>query len=338
MTPGRHDAAPVVLAGLGTALPELTVFNQEIGERLGVPQDWIVQRTGIRSRIRCGPGTTTADLAVGAGAAALESSGERSVDAVVVATATPDHLMPATAPVVAARLGLAGVAAFDVAAACTGLLYALQVAQGFIRTDAARRVLVIAADRLSHVTDPDDPATASLFGDGAAAFVVRRGEAGEPGAFGPVVLGSDGRHADALVVPHGQVMQMRGREVFQHAVTRLVEVSTQAASAAGWSLRDVERFVPHQANARITAAVAQRLGVDRHRVLESIEHLGNTSGASIALTLAHAAAHDRLRAGQRVLLAAFGAGLTWGATTLSWPPLHCVAKRPCVPALVEETR
>ncbi|MER6520217.1 beta-ketoacyl-ACP synthase 3 [Streptomyces sp. NPDC001553] len=338
MTRLAQFAVPAVLCGVGTALPDLAVSNEEIGKHLGLSEGWITQRTGISSRLRCGTNTSTADLAVGAGAAALESSGGRPVEAVIVATATPDRLMPATAPTVAARLGLAGIAAFDVAAACTGLLYALQVAKGFICTGSAQRVLVIAADRLSHTTDPSDPATAPLFGDGAAAVVLRRGRADEPGALGPIVLGADGQHADALVIPHGQFMRMRGKEIFQHAITRLVEVSEQAASAAGWSSRDVDRLVSHQANARITTAVAQRLGVDRHHVLESIQELGNTSVASIPLTLARAAAGGELREGHRILLAAFGAGLTWGATTLVWPNLECVAGHPNTPDLVEAAR
>ncbi|MFJ4689433.1 beta-ketoacyl-ACP synthase 3 [Streptomyces sp. NPDC088789] len=332
---GRGTPA-AVLAGLGTALPPRAVPSRDIGEHLGVEESWIVQRTGIRSRFRCDQNTTTVDLAAGAGAAALESSGETAADAVVVATVTPDRLLPAAAPAVAARLGLEGACAFDVAAACTGLLCAVQTAQGLIATGSAGRVLVIAADRMSHVTDPNDPATAPLFGDGAAALVVRPGSPGEPGAFGPAVLGSDGRYADALHAPHGRFLQMRGREVFQHAVTRLTEVSGQAASAAGWRPGDVDRFVPHQANGRITAAVAQRLGLDGQRVVESIGHLGNTSAASIALTLAHGAAQDRITAGQRVLLAAFGAGLTWGATTLRWPSLRCVAGHPVPSALIRE--
>ncbi|MFB7836065.1 beta-ketoacyl-ACP synthase 3 [Streptomyces sp. NPDC056056] len=338
MTRRPHLAVPAVLCGVGTALPDRTVSNQQVGGHLGLSADWITQRTGISNRLRCGPDTSTADLAVGAGAAALESSGGHPVEAVIVATATPDHLMPATAPTVAARLGLRGIAAFDVAAACTGLLYALQVAQGLICTGSAQRVLVIAADRLSHTTDPDDPATAPLFGDGAAAVILRNGQADEPGVLGPIVLGADGQHADALFIPHGQFMRMRGREVFQHAITRLVQVSAQAASATGWSPRDVDRFVPHQANARITAAVAQRLGVARHRVLESIGDLGNTSVASIPITLARSAADGSLREGHRVLLSAFGAGLTWGATTLVWPRLECVAGYPNTPGRLEATR
>ncbi|MEU3975174.1 beta-ketoacyl-ACP synthase 3 [Streptomyces bacillaris] len=321
---GGHRPA-AVLCGLGTAQADLVVSNAEIAGRLGVGDDWISTRTGIVERRRVDAGTSTADLAVRAGAAALKSSGKDAVDVVILATATPDQRMPGTAPEVATRVGLCGIPAFDIAAACAGLPYALQVAKGFIADGAAQRAMVIAVDRLSHLTDPDDRTTAALFGDGAAALVVRRGHRGEPGAVGPVVLGADGRYGDALVVPHGQFMRMRGREVFQHAVTRMSQAAEEAAAAAGWSLGAVDRFVPHQANARITEAVGRRLRLDGGRVLDDIARLGNTSAASILFALARAASGNQLRPGHRVLLAAFGAGLTWGATTLTWPNMPCVA-------------
>ncbi|MFJ3673412.1 beta-ketoacyl-ACP synthase 3 [Streptomyces sp. NPDC090106] len=323
-----QQAPAAVLCGVGTARGDIVVPNAEIAGRLGVADDWICARTGIVERRRVDAGTSTADLAVRAATAALTSAAIQSVDVVILATATPDHRMPGTAPEVAARLGLCGIPAFDVAAACTGLPYALQVAKGFVADGAAQRALVITVDRLSHLTDPDDRTTAALFGDGAGALVVRRGERSEPGAVGPVILGADGRHADALVVPHGQFMRMRGREVFQHAVIRMSQAAEEAAAAAGWSLGDVDRFVPHQANSRITQAVGRRLHLDGGNVLDDIAHLGNTSAASILFALAHAAADDALRPGHRVLMAAFGSGLTWGATTLTWPNVPCVADGP----------
>ncbi|MFJ4741156.1 beta-ketoacyl-ACP synthase 3 [Streptomyces sp. NPDC088775] len=324
---GRRTPA-AVLCGVGIARGDIVVSNAEIAGRLGVADDWISSRTGIVERRRVDAGTSTADLAVRAAGAALKSAGVQSVDVVILATATPDHRMPGTAPEVAARLHLCAIPAFDIAAACAGLPYALQVAKGFIADGAARRALVITVDRLSHLTDPDDRTTATLFGDGAAAIVVRRGRAGEPGAVGPVILGADGRYADALVVPHGKFMRMRGRDVFQHAVTRMAQAAEEAAAAAGWSLGDVDRFVPHQANSRITKAVGRRLHLHGGTVLDDIAHVGNTSAASILFALAHAAADGALRPGHRVLLAAFGAGLTWGATTLTWPDVPCVADRP----------
>ncbi|MEH6373905.1 beta-ketoacyl-ACP synthase 3 [Streptomyces sp. KLMMK] len=322
----RHGSPVAVICGLGTALADTVVANEEIcAPMAGITADWIASRTGITHRVRAGRDVSTADLAVQAGARALASHEDTSVDVLVLATATPDQRLPATAPEVAARLGLPGIPAFDVAAACTGLLYAFGVANAFLVTGTARQVLVVAADRLAHLTDPTDPVCTPLFGDGAAALVLRRGTAEEPGALGPILLGADGGHADALVVPHGGFMRMRGPEMFHHAVTRMLQVSQQAVLAAGWSLEDLDRFVPHQANARITAAVGRRLRLDGQQVLQHIERVGNTSAASIALTLAAASADGRLRPGHRVLMTAFGAGLTWGATTVTWPDLNPAA-------------
>lgn len=320
----RRDGAghAAVICGLGVALPDLRVSNDEMCGGLGVSADWIRARTGITARARAGQGFSTADLAVQAGESALASAAGGAVDALILATITPDHRCPATAPAVAARLDLPGIPAFDLAAACTGLLYALQVAAGLIAAQAARRVLVIAADRIPSLTDPHDPVTAPLFGDGAGALVVRAGADTDPGALGPVLLAADGRDTSMITAPHGGFLTMRGPETFQHAVTRMSETAQDAAASAGWRLADVDHFVPHQANARITAAVRRRLGLAESHVLEFIEQVGNTSAASIPLALAHASAVGALRPGHRVLMAAFGAGLTWGATTLVWPAMN----------------
>ncbi|WP_395108337.1 beta-ketoacyl-ACP synthase 3 [Actinomadura sp. SCN-SB] len=319
--PGDSGAAAVI-CGLGAAVPDRRVANEQICGGLGVSADWIRSRTGIASRARAGHGVSTADLAVQAGDRALQSSGGGGVDALVLATITPDHRCPATAPSVAARLALPGVPAFDLAAACTGLLYALQVAAGFIAAATARRVLVIAADRIPSLVDPADRTTAPLFGEAAAALVVRAGERAEPGALGPILLAADGRDASAIQAPHDGFLTMRGPETFQHAVTRMSEVSRKAADAAGWRLADIDCFVPHQANARITTAVARRLDLKQSQALQFIEQVGNTSAASIPLTLAQASADGRLQPGHRVLMTAFGAGLTWGAATAVWPALN----------------
>ncbi|MBB4771915.1 3-oxoacyl-[acyl-carrier-protein] synthase-3 [Actinomadura catellatispora] len=295
--------------------------NEDICGGLGVSAAWIRSRTGIASRARAAHGVSTADLAVQAGARALRTGDGGRVDALVLATITPDHRCPATAPGVAARLGLPGIPAFDLAAACTGLLYALQVAAGFIAARTARRVLIIAADRIPSLVNPQDRATAPLFGEGAAALVVRAGERGAPGALGPIMLAADGRDGSAIVAPHGGFLTMRGPETFQQAVTRMSEASVSAAEAAGWRLADVDRFVPHQANARITAAVVRQLELEDSQALQFIEQVGNTSAASIPLTLAQASADGRLLPGHRVLMTAFGAGLTWGAATVVWPAL-----------------
>jgi 3-oxoacyl-[acyl-carrier-protein] synthase-3 len=216
---------------------------------------------------------------------------------------------------------LTGIPAFDLAAGCTGFLYALAVAAGLIADATAQAVLVIGADRLAALPDPDDRTTVPLFGDGAGAVVLRRGTAAEGGALGPVLLGSDGTHADLIRAPRPGALRMEGADVFRHAVDRMSTVSRQAAAAAGWSLDDVDRLVPHQANARITGFTARRLGIPVGRQLQNVEHVGNTGAASIPLLLAQAAADGRLKASHRLLLTAFGAGLTWGATTLTWPDL-----------------
>ncbi|GAA0246025.1 ketoacyl-ACP synthase III [Saccharothrix mutabilis subsp. mutabilis] len=326
-----------VLCGVGHRLPERVVTNAELCARLGVSEDWIVSRTGISTRRWVGPGEATSDLAVGAGRAALESAGGGPVDAVVLATSTPDHRSPATAPDVAARLGLGGVAALDVSAVCTGFLYGLATAAGFIAAGVAERVLLVAAEAFSTLLDPDDPTTLPIFGDGAGAVVLRRGDADEPGAVGPLVLGSDGERADLITVLAGgariplrdkapddgsQYFRMRGREVFRHSVERMSAAATEALRGAGWELGDVDRVVTHQANARVSAALATRLGLRRDAVTQNIAEVGNTAAASIPVLLAQAASDGTLKPGHRVLLAAFGGGLTWGATTLTWPEIE----------------
>ncbi|MGE7386507.1 beta-ketoacyl-ACP synthase III [Streptomyces sp. NPDC004126] len=333
MTGPQPPAA--VLCGVGSWLPPDVVGNDVLAARLGVTDDWIRQRTGVRSRRRAEPGTATVTMAVEAGARALKSQGHGQADAVVLATATPDRLCPASAPEVAARLGLNGAAALDVSAACSGFVYALSVAAGLISARTCRRILVIGADTMSAVLDPDDRATSPIFGDGAGAVVLRAGRSGEPGALGPFVLGSDGDRADLIQLPAGgsltryrytahapdPYLRMDGREVFRQALDRMGGAVTAAAAGAGWALEEVDRFAVHQANARISRALATRLGVPCERWLSNIEHVGNTTGASVPLLLDHAHRGRLLLPGQRTAVAAFGAGLAWAATTLTWPEL-----------------
>lgn len=325
-----------VVCGAGCWLPPRVVTNEELTARLDTSDEWIASRTGIRSRRLVEPGMSTGDLATEAGALALKSAGNADVDAVVLATTTPDRVCPGTAPTVAARLGLAGVPAWDVAAVCSGFLYGLASATGMIATGSADRVLLIGADTFSTIVNPADRTTAVIFADGAGAVVLRAGTADEPGVVGPCALGSDGGNVDLVYVPAGGARQkseggqpdradhylmMRGNDVYRHAVERISEASRQAVDRAGWRLDDVDRFVPHQANNRICAAVAQRLGLPADRVVSNIERVGNTAAASIPLLLAEAGADGRLRTGDRVLTAGFGAGLTWGAATLTWPDI-----------------
>lgn len=324
------SARTAVLEGLGAAVPPRVVTNAELAERIDTSDEWIRTRTGIAQRHVAAPDTTTADLAVEAGALALKSAGGMGVDAVLVATTTPDRMCPSTAPEVAARLGLPDVAALDVGAVCSGFVYGLATASGLIAGGIAERVLVIGAEALHRFMDPSDRGTAVIFGDGAGAAVLRAGEADELGAVGPFDLGSDGKHADLLAVdaggsrlpgstpdlpPAAHYLHMEGREIYRHAVARMVASSTKVLESAGWAVDDVDRLVAHQANVRILDAVGDRLGVAPERRHVNIHRYGNTSAASIPLALADAGLHP----GDRVLLTAFGGGFTWGSTVLTWP-------------------
>jgi 3-oxoacyl-[acyl-carrier-protein] synthase III len=310
-----------VICTVGAALPPHILSNADLTARLETTDEWIRSRTGITQRHVAGADLSTTDLAVRAGAQALADGEPVTVEALVVATTTPDRCCPATAPAVATRLGLTGIPAYDLAAGCAGFLYALATATGLIAAGTVRTVLVIGADRLAALPDPEDRTTVPLFGDGAGAVVLRHGSADEAGALGPVVLGSDGAGAGLIRASCPGALHMDGSEVFRHAVDRMSTVSRQATAAAGWELGDVDRLVPHQANSRITAFVARRLGVPEDRQLSNIAETGNTGAASIPLLLARSAADGRLKPGHRTLLTAFGAGLTWGATTLTWPGL-----------------
>lgn len=326
-----------VVRGVGAWLPPRLVTNADLTTRLDTSDEWIRSRTGIAARHLVEPGTATGDLAVEAGALALKSAANTEVDAVVVATTTPDRPCPATAPEVASRLGLTGAAAWDVAAVCTGFLYGLASGAGLIATGTAQRVLVIGAEVYSTIIDPADRGTAVIFADGAGAVVLSAGQADEPGALGPFVLGSDGEGSDLIRIPAGgsrrqwsadrsdHYFRMDGPDIYRHAVERLTECSTAALARTGWRPADVDRFAPHQANARINDSVAERLGVPADRRLSNIAAVGNTAAASIPVLLAQSAAAGTLRPGHRLLVAGFGGGLTWGAVTLVWPD---------VPALV----
>jgi 3-oxoacyl-[acyl-carrier-protein] synthase-3 len=312
---GRH----AVLAGLGACLPSEVVTNEQLAARLGLDDaDWIASRTGIRQRHVVAKGGTTSDLAVEAGRRALASAGVTDVDALVLATSTPDQSCPATAPAVAARLGLAGIAALDVAAVCTGFIYALATGAGLITTGTARSVLVIGADVFSTIVDPADRATSAVFGDGGGGVVLRAAPDGAPGALHSFHLGSDGTRAD-LIALSDRYLRMSGQAVFSQAVKRMAESVRATAALAGWAVDSVDRFVLHQANVRILTAVARRLEVPESRFITNLERVGNTVAASVPLALTDATHRGDLHPGDRVLLAGFGGGLTWGSVALVWP-------------------
>ena len=307
------------IASVGVSLPDAVVPNAQIAPRIGVTDEWIVRRTGIRTRHVAGPDERLATHATNAAAAALKRAGVSAgeVDLVLVATATPDEVMPNAAPQVAHELGAARAGAFDIGAACTGFLSALAVGAAQIESGRVQTALVIGADLMSRITDPEDRATAAVFADGAGAVVLRA--TAEESRIGPIVLGADGAGAAHIIVPRENgTIQMRGHETFREAVARLSLSTVQAVRAADVRIEDVDLFVYHQANGRILSAVGERLGLPADRVVDCISEYGNTSAATLPLALAHVEKEGRLQPGHRVLLGAFGAGFTWGATVVEW--------------------
>jgi 3-oxoacyl-[acyl-carrier-protein] synthase-3 len=319
----ESDAAVLPLgaaiASVGISVPETVVPNAEIAPRIGVTDDWIVRRTGIRTRRVAAPQERLATRATNAAADALKRAGvaAEQVDLVLVATTTADEVMPNAAPQVAHQLGAARAGAFDIGAACTGFLSALAVGAAQIEAGRSRCAVVIGADFMSRITDPDDRSTAAVFADGAGAVLLQA--TAQESRIGPIVLGSDGAGADHIIVPRAEgTIRMRGHETFREAVARLSLATVQAVRAAGARLDDIDLFVYHQANGRILSAVGERLGLPAERVVDCISEYGNTSAATLPLALEHAERDGRLRPGQRVLLGAFGAGFTWGATVVEW--------------------
>ena len=308
-----------IVASVGVSLPDQVVSNDEIGARLGVDHEWIVRRTGIRSRRVAGPDERLADHATRSARQALERAGvdPLDVDLVIVATTTSDELMPGAAPLVAHALGAIRAGAFDVGSACTGFMSALAIGAGQIEAGRCGCAVVVGADFMSRITDPDDRATAAVFADGAGAVVLEATALG--GRIGPVILGADGAGADHIQARRSDgVIRMRGHETFREAVARLTLATMQAAKAAGVDLLDIDLFVYHQANGRILSAVGERLGLPAQRVVDCIGEYGNTSAATLPLALAFSEREGMLEPGDRVLLGAFGAGFTWGATVIEW--------------------
>jgi 3-oxoacyl-[acyl-carrier-protein] synthase-3 len=317
--PSSPTGIGVAVTAVGVSVPEHVVENAEIAARLGVTDDWIVRRTGIRSRHIAEPAERLATHATFAARNALESAGvsPREVDLVLVATTTADEVMPNAAPLVAHSLGASNAGAIDVGSACTGFVSALAIGAAQIESGRARNVVVIGADFMSRITDPEDRSTAAVFADGAGAVVLARSKG--HGRIGPVVLGSDGGGADNIFVERSEGrIRMQGHETFREAVARLTLATLQATRAAAVKLEDIDLFVYHQANGRILSAVAERLQLPADRVVDCIGGYGNTSAATLPLALAYSQSAGRLREGDRVLLGAFGAGFTWGATVVEW--------------------
>jgi 3-oxoacyl-[acyl-carrier-protein] synthase III len=317
---GRSVAPPrtATILGLGHHVPAEVMPNGPIAERLGVDDAWIVKRTGIRSRRRAADDERLSDLATFAARKALADAGVEpyDVDLILVATMSQDELTPNTAPLVAHALGAERAGTIDVGAACTGWLSGLQLAAGQIESGRADRVLLIGAEILTRLTDFDDRKTAALFGDGAGAVVL--GPEGD-GEIGPITLAADGSGAETIVATHeDRKIRMDGHDTFQNAVKRLSEATVAALAHADLELDDVDLFVYHQANGRILRAVGERLDLPPAKVADYIGELGNTSAASIPLALGLLREDGRLRPGHRVLVAAIGAGFTWGAGVVEW--------------------
>ncbi len=316
-------ALRAVIKGTGSALPRTRVSNAELAARVDTSDEWITERTGIKFRHIAEPDETTATLATAASRKALEAAGMTAaqIDLIIVATATPDQTFPASATIVQHALGCNGCVAFDVAAVCSGFLYAFSVAESMIRAGSAKNALVIGAETFSRILDWEDRTTCVLFGDGAGA-VVLCGEVGVRGALA-TRLHADGKHNELLYVDGGPSttgtvgkLRMKGREVFRHAVTNLASVMHETLDAAELTPDEVDWVVPHQANARIIDATAKKLGLDPAKVVLTVDQHANTSAASVPLALDVAIRDGRIKSGDIVVLEAMGGGFTWGASVV----------------------
>ncbi|WP_309623351.1 beta-ketoacyl-ACP synthase III [Novosphingobium sp.] len=315
-----------VLTGTGSALPKRAVSNAEMAKMVDTSDEWIAERTGIRNRYFAGPDENTATLATDAARRALEAAGLQGKDIglIILATATPNNTFPATATQVQHALGANGGIAFDVAAVCSGFLYALGIADSMLRTGMAEKALVIGSETFSRILDFEDRATCVLFGDGAGAIVLEARDVAEDG---PGVLftklHADGEHCDLLYVDGGPSttqtvghVRMKGREVFRHAVTNLADVLKETLEGTGFTADDVAWVVPHQANQRIIDATARKLGLSPDRVVLTVDQHANTSAASVPLALDTAVRDGRIKPGELIVLEAMGGGFTWGASLI----------------------
>lgn len=317
------------IVGTGSYLPEKVISNADLEQMIDTTADWIVERTGVEERHVAAPGETTSDMAEQAARRALEAAGLEpgDIDMIVLGTTTPDHVFPSVATVLQHRLGCYGGPAFDVQAVCTGFVYAMDIANRFIRTGAVRRALVVGADTFTRIIDWTDRGTCILFGDGAGAVILE--QADQPGIIDSR-LGADGRYKELLWVPAGvssgydqtranaAFVEMRGSEVFKVAVTTLKDIAEQILTANQMTVADVDWVIPHQANRRILAATAKRLGLSMDRMVDCVRTHANTSAASVPLALDVAVRDGRIQRGDTLLLEGFGGGFTWGAVLLQY--------------------
>jgi 3-oxoacyl-[acyl-carrier-protein] synthase-3 len=323
----------VSITGVGSYVPERVLTNADVEKLVDTSDEWILSRTGIRERRLAAEGEATSDLATAAARKALDNAGVRAeeIDLIIVATITPDMLFPSTACLVQHRLGAIRAAAFDIEAACSGFVYALDIGSHFVASHTYNTVLVIGAEKMSSVIDWKDRNTCVLFGDGAGAAVLQN----RPAAHGLITtcLGSDGGKAGLLEQRGGgsacpataksvaeglHFLRMDGKETFKNAVNAMVTAATDALDRCGLKIDQIRCIIPHQANQRILTAVAERLGAAPDQVFSNVERYGNTSAASVAIALDEAVQGGRIRRGDLVLLVVFGAGLTWGAAIIEW--------------------
>jgi 3-oxoacyl-[acyl-carrier-protein] synthase-3 len=318
------------VVGIGAALPDNIVTNDDLAKRVDTSDAWIRERTGIRQRHIVREGEKTSDLALAASRAALRNAGidAGELDLIICCTTTPDETFPATATIIQAKLGMTHGAGFDLQAVCSGFIYGLSVADNMIRGGQARTVLVIGAESMSRLLDWSDRTTCVLFGDGAGAVVLQghdgKGDNSEAGILNTRLF-SDGRLHDMLYVDGGPsstrttgFLRMQGREVFRHAVTNISAAITTSADAAGIPVTAIDWFVPHQANQRILDGTAKKLGISPEKVISTVAVHGNTSAASVPLALETAVRDGRIKKGDLVMLEAMGGGFTWGSALIRW--------------------
>jgi 3-oxoacyl-[acyl-carrier-protein] synthase-3 len=330
----RKPKPLVEIAGTGRFLPDNVVTNEDLVKRLDTSDEWIRTRTGIRERRIAPDDMGAADLGIHAARGAMRSAGVEpgEIDVLIVATATPDRLLPSTACDIQAELGCSNAVAFDIVAACTGFIYALTLAEGYLFSGRGEVALVVSAEKMSSIVDWEDRSTCVLFGDGAGAAVVRPANGSGRGILSSH-LRSDGNLADLLFRPAGgsllpmsqavldegtHLVRMRGREVFKHAVRNMAEACDNALQAAGLTPDDIDLLIPHQANMRIIESTAKHAGIPMDRVYVNVDRYGNMSSATVPVAIDEAVEKGLIGPGTHVLLVAFGAGLTWGAMALRW--------------------
>lgn len=321
------------ITGWGIAVPERVMTNHEIAKMVDTTDEWIQERTGIKERRIAGEGETTASLATQAALHALEVANllPQDLELIICSTSSPEHIFPATACLVQDRLGAPDAGAFDLSAACTGFLFAMNMAAQSIRSGSIKNALVIGSETLSRIVNWEDRSTCILFGDGAGAFVIQASEA--PGGIQSAVMHSDGSGGDLLSLPAGgskipaslesvqaglHFVQMNGREVYRFATRVMASATREALAGAGWTIEDLQLVIPHQANKRIIEAAARGLDISLDRVVVNVDHYGNTSTASIPLATVEAVQQGRLKQGDKVVFVGFGGGLTWGAMAVEW--------------------